>query len=75
MMRTFEIVELTGSSGTGPLLEAAITPAAEPAPWDRLLMPAEVAALFGVGTKTITRWAGLGKLTAVRTLGGSSPIP
>ncbi|MHB1786528.1 MAG: BldC family transcriptional regulator [Acidimicrobiales bacterium] len=37
---------------------------------DALLTPAEVAALFRVNPKTVTRWARSGKLTAVRTLGG-----
>jgi excisionase family DNA binding protein len=35
-----------------------------------LLTPAEVAALFRVDPKTVTRWAKAGRLTAVRTLGG-----
>ncbi|HEV3364286.1 MAG TPA: BldC family transcriptional regulator [Acidimicrobiia bacterium] len=35
-----------------------------------LFTPAEVAALFRVNTKTVTRWARAGKLSAVRTLGG-----
>ncbi len=35
-----------------------------------LLTPAEVAALFRVDPKTVTRWATAGKLTSVRTLGG-----
>jgi excisionase family DNA binding protein len=35
-----------------------------------LLTPAEVAALFRVDPKTVTRWARAGKLTAIRTLGG-----
>lgn len=35
-----------------------------------LLTPAEVAALFRVDPKTVTRWASAGKLSAVRTLGG-----
>lgn len=35
-----------------------------------LLTPAEVAALFRVDPKTVTRWASAGKLTAIRTLGG-----
>lgn len=39
-------------------------------PTAELLSPAEVAALFGVDPKTVTRWARAGKLTAVRTLGG-----
>jgi excisionase family DNA binding protein len=35
-----------------------------------LLTPAEVAALFRVDPKTVTRWAKAGKLSAIRTLGG-----
>ena len=35
-----------------------------------LLTPAEVAVLFRVDPKTVTRWANAGKLSAVRTLGG-----
>ena len=37
---------------------------------EALLTPAEVASLFRVDPKTVTRWAKAGKLTAVRTLGG-----
>ena len=37
---------------------------------DELLTPAEVAALFRVNPKTVTRWARAGKITAIRTLGG-----
>lgn len=37
---------------------------------ESLLTPAEVAALFRVDPKTVTRWAVAGKLAAVRTLGG-----
>jgi len=37
---------------------------------ETLLTPAEVAALFRVDPKTVTRWAKAGKLTAIRTLGG-----
>ena len=35
-----------------------------------LLTPSEVASLFRVGPKTVTRWAKAGKLTSIRTLGG-----
>jgi excisionase family DNA binding protein len=35
-----------------------------------LLTPAEVAKLFRVDPKTVTRWAKAGKITAIRTLGG-----
>lgn len=43
----------------------ARTPDAEP-----LLTPAEVATMFRVDPKTVTRWAKAGKLTSIRTLGG-----
>ena len=35
-----------------------------------LLTPAEVASLFRVDPKTVTRWAKSGKLISIRTLGG-----
>ncbi len=37
---------------------------------DTLLTPAEVAALFRVDPKTVSRWAEAGKITAIRTPGG-----
>ena len=37
---------------------------------ETLLTPREVADLFGVDPKTVTRWAKAGKLTSIRTLGG-----
>lgn len=37
---------------------------------EALLTPAEVAAMFRVDPKTVTRWAKAGKLSAIRTLGG-----
>jgi excisionase family DNA binding protein len=37
---------------------------------ERLLTPAEVAAMFRVDPKTVTRWAKGGKLSSIRTLGG-----
>jgi len=37
---------------------------------ENLLTPAEVAALFRVDPKTVTRWAKAGKLTSIKTLGG-----
>ena len=43
---------------------SARTPEAEP-----LLTPAEVATMFRVDPKTVTRWAKAGKLTSIRTLG------
>jgi len=35
-----------------------------------LLTPGEVAVMFRVNPKTVTRWARAGKISAVRTLGG-----
>ncbi|MDR0482316.1 MAG: BldC family transcriptional regulator [Cellulomonadaceae bacterium] len=37
---------------------------------ENLLTPSEVAALFRVDPKTVTRWAQAGKLASIRTLGG-----
>lgn len=37
---------------------------------EELLTPSEVASLFRVNPKTVTRWARAGKLNAIRTLGG-----
>ncbi len=37
---------------------------------DELLTPGDVAKLFGVDPKTVTRWASAGKLSPLRTLGG-----
>jgi excisionase family DNA binding protein len=37
---------------------------------DGLLRPGEVADMFRVDPKTVTRWANDGRLTAIRTLGG-----
>jgi excisionase family DNA binding protein len=59
----------TQDRNNGPGGEAAHmsarTPEAEP-----LLTPAEVATMFRVDPKTVTRWAKAGKLTSIRTLGG-----
>lgn len=37
---------------------------------ETLLTPSEVASLFRVDPKTVTRWAKAGKLSSIRTLGG-----
>lgn len=42
---------------------------------DELLTPGEVAAMFRVTPKTVTRWAEAGKLPVVRTLGGHRRFP
>ena len=37
---------------------------------NELLTPAEVAVMFRVNPKTVTRWARAGRISAIRTLGG-----
>lgn len=37
---------------------------------EKVLDPGEVARMFGVDQKTVTRWAKAGKLPSMRTLGG-----
>ena len=37
---------------------------------DELLTPAEVAAMFRVNAKTVTRWSRSGKLRSTKTIGG-----
>src|SRR4051812_25213477 len=43
---------------------------ARPPESEALLTPAEVASMFRVDPKTVTRWAKAGKLSSIRTLGG-----
>ena len=57
-----------GGLAADAAVEAAAAPAAPSA--QTLLTPSEVAALFRVDPKTVTRWAKAGKLTSIRTLGG-----
>jgi excisionase family DNA binding protein len=61
--------ESTGQSGGGGASGGRGDALGLPEP-ERLLTPAEVAAMFRVDPKTVTRWAKDGRLTAVRTLGG-----
>jgi excisionase family DNA binding protein len=42
---------------------------------ERYLGPAEVAELLQVSPKTVARWAKMGKLPCVRTLGGHRRYP
>ncbi|MGH3935236.1 MAG: BldC family transcriptional regulator [Pseudonocardiaceae bacterium] len=42
----------------------------QPAATERLLTPGEVAALFRVDPKTVTRWASAGRIGSIRTPGG-----
>lgn len=39
-------------------------------PQERLYTPGEVALLFRVDPKTVTRWAAAGRITSIRTPGG-----
>lgn len=59
-------MSLVGASA--PFLEDDMTTRSSDA--EPLLTPAEVAALFRVDPKTVTRWAKAGKLSSIRTLGG-----
>ena len=52
--------KLARMDAAGPLVEVDVAG----------VRPAEVAALFRVDPKTVTRWAKAGKLTSIRTLGG-----
>lgn len=42
---------------------------------ERLLTPAEVAKIFRVDPKTVTRWAAVGVLVSIRTPGGHRRFP
>jgi excisionase family DNA binding protein len=41
-----------------------------PLEMEKLYTPAEVARMFRVDPRTVTRWAGAGKLASIRTPGG-----
>lgn len=58
----------TSSGGTGDQSSTDET-------GEELLSPADVAKLFGVDPKTVTRWANNGKLHPIRTLGGHRRFP
>ena len=53
---------------SGVLMEPR--PDGEESDQEELLTPSEVAAMFRVNPKTVTRWARAGKISAIRTLGG-----
>jgi excisionase family DNA binding protein len=48
------------------VIDGVVVPDLEP-----LMTPAEVAALFGVSPRTVTKWANQGWLTSIRTPGGT----
>lgn len=54
--------------------EVPLPETSEGAP-ETLLTPAEVAQMFRVDPKTVTRWAQSGKLSSIRTLGGHRRYP
>jgi excisionase family DNA binding protein len=55
-----------GQRGTAEMM----MPGEESAEDDRLLTPSEVAEMFRVNPKTVTRWARTGRLQAIKTIGG-----
>ncbi|MEA2507209.1 MAG: hypothetical protein QOH48_1827 [Actinomycetota bacterium] len=57
-------LELLGGSSSRKVIEMAEDGNGQ------LLTPAEVAEVFRVDPKTVTRWAKAGKLSSLRTLGG-----
>ncbi len=48
----------------------SVTPPVATPRSERLLTPGEVAAMFRVDPKTVTRWASAGRLGSIRTPGG-----
>lgn len=42
---------------------------------ERMLTPGEVAVLFRVDPKTVTRWAAAGRISSIRTPGGHRRFP
>ena len=64
-------MRLTPESGKQIRTRERLVMTTHPAPdVEALLTPGEVAALFRVDPKTVTRWANSGRISAVRTLGG-----
>src|SRR6185437_13691550 len=62
----------SGSTDPKPGTQSQDASMDKPSPHDddALLTPSEVAAMFRVNPKTVTRWARAGKISAIRTLGG-----
>ena len=60
----------TSTDESPPVLETESKMSTRTADAEPLLTPAEVATMFRVDPKTVTRWAKAGKLTSIRTLGG-----
>jgi excisionase family DNA binding protein len=66
------IAALTTVRSTPPAVDTAADAGTDPG---RLLTPAEVAALFRVDPKTVTRWAKAGRVSSIRTIGGHRRYP
>ena len=65
------ILQLLSVTGQLPPKRERTTPVrTKIKPENRLLTPAEVAAMLRVDPKTVTRWARGGKLSSIRTPGG-----
>lgn len=59
------------TAGPGVRREDVVTMIPDEVPADdRLLTPSEVAEMFRVNPKTVTRWARTGRLRALKTIGG-----
>lgn len=52
------------------MADQALSVEHQPAVPERLLTPGEVAAVFRVDPKTVTRWAAAGRISSIRTPGG-----
>lgn len=64
------IAEVMTGDSTRELEPSRAAGVSEPEIPQDLITPREVASLFCVNPKTVTRWAVAGRLTAYRTLGG-----
>lgn len=55
---------------TNIMADQALNDEHRPTTPERLLTPGEVAAVFRVDPKTVTRWAAAGRIKSIRTPGG-----
>jgi excisionase family DNA binding protein len=65
-----EIVAVTNPRGPRVMKGMGVAMSNDQTDADKLLTPAEVAAMFRVNAKTVTRWARSGRLSAIKTMGG-----
>ena len=59
-------IKVIGGDGSALIASFPVLPPR----FEALLTPTEVALMFRVDPKTVTRWAQAGRLTSIRTLGG-----